>query len=581
MRQGVKVEQAADMKHITHHAQDAKTCYLRADQPAARPDHDIVGQRAKQHQHVLCLKALLIALGETQPLLVAFEGGFDAPTAQVIKGHIRQQDGNRVGCLRTRAAQHREHLFCRQRANQHAVSEGAVLSTTAHSNASHRTDIAESWLGDPSKRAFGPDRVLDPLGDALGQAEHSRSRILFRHDKIAPRKQPIEIVQGPSTSIHADNGARAFRRIQFQGRLCCLHQRLQGLHQLDITGKETINDHLLIQSGQHAAHLPSPAVVLSGKVALGRKSRFGTAWHATHVHIQQLEPSLVIVLISATVLPIDHIQCVLHLPDILLRTRIQCLLHHRLLRTRLASKGMLQGRISSQARIDFYHPVGSGQQADKGVIELVHWRMFDGLLPNLDLGTDRTKQIKLTQLHSQGCQTRSRAKMLRCRCVRLVHGDAPPNEIFFGSSLAMEHRHAFGKLFKSWQTCRYFGRNLGSLDSIRKGFVIVFLAATGLIKNSGKIIDLNFADLREVKLRGMKKLDGISLEGANLKWADCTGAVLTNVNFQGADLSYANLSETDLSGADFNDADLSGADLSGAKVTLEQLKEAQSLKGAT
>ncbi len=120
-----------------------------------------------------------------------------------------------------------------------------------------------------------------------------------------------------------------------------------------------------------------------------------------------------------------------------------------------------------------------------------------------------------------------------------------------------------------------------SLDSIRKGFVIVFLAATGLIKNSGKIIDLNFADLREVKLRGMKKLDGISLEGANLKWADCTGAVLTNVNFQGADLSYANLSETDLSGADFNDADLSGADLSGAKVTLEQLKEAQSLEGAT
>src|SRR6266699_7156316 len=35
---------------------------------------------------------------------------------------------------------------------------------------------------------------------------------------------------------------------------------------------------------------------------------------------------------------------------------------------------------------------------------------------------------------------------------------------FFGSSLAREHRPSFGKLFKGWQTCRYFGRNLGRLD---------------------------------------------------------------------------------------------------------------------
>ena len=28
----------------------------------------------------------------------------------------------------------------------------------------------------------------------------------------------------------------------------------------------------------------------------------------------------------------------------------------------------------------------------------------------------------------------------------------------------MEHRHAFGKLFKGWRTCHYFGRNLGTLN---------------------------------------------------------------------------------------------------------------------
>jgi hypothetical protein len=194
------------------------------------------------------------------------------------------------------------------------------------------------------------------------------------------------------------------------------------------------------------------------------KSGFGTAGQATHIHIQQLETGFVVVPIPSTVLPVDPIQRMLHLPDMLLRTRIQRLLHHRLLRTRLASKGVLQGRIGSQACIDFYQPVGSSQQADKGIRELVHWRMFDGLLPNLDLGTDRTKQLKLTQLHSYGCQTRSRAKMLRCQCDRLVHGDAPPNESFLVSSLAMEHRHAFGKLFKGWRTCRYFGQNLGRLN---------------------------------------------------------------------------------------------------------------------
>jgi hypothetical protein len=54
------------------------------------------------------------------------------------------------------------------------------------------------------------------------------------------------------------------------------------------------------------------------------------------------------------------------------------------------------------------------------------WCMFDELLPKLHLGTDRAKQVELTQLHSQGCQTRSRAKMVRCMCDRLVHGNGPP-----------------------------------------------------------------------------------------------------------------------------------------------------------
>ena len=67
-------------------------------------------------------------------------------------------------------------------------------------------------------------------------------------------------------------------------------------------------------------------------------------------------------------------------------------LHHRLFGASRASEGPLQTWVSSQAGIDFHQPVGSGQQADEGVIELVSRRMLDGFLPNLYLGTDRAKE---------------------------------------------------------------------------------------------------------------------------------------------------------------------------------------------
>src|SRR5260221_333721 len=184
------------------------------------------------------------------------------------------------------------------------------------------------------------------------------------------------------------------------------------------------------------------------------KSSFRAAWQATHVHIQQLETSLVVVSIPLAVLPIHQIQGVLHLVDILRCTRIQRLLDDRLLRTRLPSKGVLQSRISAQACIDFDQPVGSSQQTDQGVVELVGWRMLDGLLPNLHLSADRAKQIKLTQLHSYGGKMCRPAKMVRRRCDRLVHRDAPSNECFLVSSLAMEHLPTFRKLFKGLPTCR-------------------------------------------------------------------------------------------------------------------------------
>ena len=172
-------------------------------------------------------------------------------------------------------------------------------------------------------------------------------------------------------------------------------------------------------------------------------------------------------------------------------------------------------------------------------------------------------------------------------------------ELLLHENLSTSQRHDVVVNIAQTQTLLF----LINMEARRKGFVIVFLAASGLINRNGKIIDLSFTDLREAKLRRNKGLlDGISLERADLRKADFTGVELTNVNFQEADLSDANLTETDLSGADFNDADLSdadlsdailfnvdlsNADLSGANLagaigtTPEQLEKAKSLNGAT
>ena len=151
---GIKAEQANDMKHITRYTQDPAVLDLRTAQPSTCPDHHVVGQRAKQHQHVLRLKALLRAFGQTQPLLVAFEAGFDASPALIGEGHRGGQDGDRIGSLRAGPPQHGEHLLSRHRADQHAVGEGAVLSATAHGNALDQANIASRGVADPAKRAL-------------------------------------------------------------------------------------------------------------------------------------------------------------------------------------------------------------------------------------------------------------------------------------------------------------------------------------------------------------------------------------------------------------------------------------------
>ncbi|MFL5591620.1 MAG: hypothetical protein ACJ8DI_28750 [Ktedonobacteraceae bacterium] len=53
----------------------------------ASPDHHVVGQPAQQDHHLLRFKALFVAFGAAQPLLVALERCFYPAASLIIQRH--------------------------------------------------------------------------------------------------------------------------------------------------------------------------------------------------------------------------------------------------------------------------------------------------------------------------------------------------------------------------------------------------------------------------------------------------------------------------------------------------------------
>ncbi len=141
------------------------------------------------------------------------------------------------------------------------------------------------------------------------------------------------------------------------------------------------------------------------------ESRLWATWQAAHIHVQELQASSIVVLRALTVLAIDGIHRLLHLFDVGSGTSVQGPLHQRLLRTRSSAKGHLQHRVAAQTGIDFHQPVSTRQQADKGIVEFVTWRVLHRLLRNEHRFADRTKHIQVLELHANRCQTGTRGKM--------------------------------------------------------------------------------------------------------------------------------------------------------------------------
>ena len=194
--------------------------------------------------------------------------------------------------------------------------------------------------------------------------------------------------------------------------------------------KEPIDHDFSIATGQHTAQLSTAAVPLFVKVAFGGKGRFGTARQATHIDIQHLKAGLIVMLVALTLLAIHAVYGLFHLLHILGGTGIQRVLHHRLLRTAAAPESSLQAHIGSQSRIDLDESMGSGQDADKGVIEFVAWPILDRLLRNLHPLCNRLKELKFGQLDANSSQTGTARKRFRRQYGRFVHDDDAPIATF-------------------------------------------------------------------------------------------------------------------------------------------------------
>ena len=117
------------------------------------------------------------------------------------------------------------------------------------------------------------------------------------------------------------------------------------------------------------------------------------ARQAAHVHIQQVKAGLVVMMNALAVLSIALIQRRLAGASHVLRCRltsVSCTTDCSAQAERALARGLAW--VSSQAGSDFHLPVGSGQQADPDIRELVSGRMLGDFLPNLYFATDRAKE---------------------------------------------------------------------------------------------------------------------------------------------------------------------------------------------
>jgi uncharacterized protein YjbI with pentapeptide repeats len=123
---------------------------------------------------------------------------------------------------------------------------------------------------------------------------------------------------------------------------------------------------------------------------------------------------------------------------------------------------------------------------------------------------------------------------------------------------------------------------LQSLDSKRKGLLLLFLQEARLIERERAVISLNGANLSGANLSGTNlyrsNLSSTNLSGADLSDINLSGANLSNVNLNGANLSSANLNSANLNDANLEGVNFSNANLNGVRLSNTNLEYALQCK---
>jgi hypothetical protein len=171
--------------------------------------------------------------------------------------------------------------------------------------------------------------------------------------------------------------------------------------------------------------LASPAIARLGEIALGCLGSLRSAGHPAHIDIEELLSPLVGMTIALAVLAIESGQRAGQLLDGDVSCGIQRRLDSRLVRAPISAKGFLQGRVRAQARIGFDQAVGTGQDGDEGIGQLVHRGVHDRLLLNLHLLTNGSQEVDLPQVQPKCRQRRVRGERHIRSGGRLGH-DGPP-----------------------------------------------------------------------------------------------------------------------------------------------------------
>jgi hypothetical protein len=123
-------------------------------------------------------------------------------------------------------------------------------------------------------------------------------------------------------------------------------------------------------------------------------------------------------------LAIDRRERLLHLSHVLAGCAVKRLVYDRLFGAAGASKRALQRLLGTQARVDLDDAVGTGQNADEGIIQFVSRRIFHGFLRNLYCLANWGEQIQVLDLDTNGGQAGRRRAVL-ADGGRLFH-DGPP-----------------------------------------------------------------------------------------------------------------------------------------------------------